>query len=84
MMKAVDVASVWLKKIKVIKIGVRWIFYALMALFALNALGLFQTLLRLRSSGITFTFELSSPLRSACSYIYRSNLTNTQQGWRDA
>ncbi len=61
-MKAVDVASVWLKKIEVIKIGIRWIFYALMALFALNALGLFQTLLGLGSSGITFTFELSLAL----------------------
>lgn len=62
MMRAVDVASVWLRKIKVIKIGIRWIFYALMALFALNALGLFQTLLGLGPSGITFTFELSSAL----------------------
>ncbi len=60
-MKAVHLVSVWLKKIKV-KTRIRWIFYALMALFALNALGLFQTLLGLGSSGITFTFELSSAL----------------------
>ena len=54
-------ASVWLKKIKV-KTRIRLIFYALMVLFALNALGLFQTLVGLGSSGITFTFELSLAL----------------------
>ncbi|MCS4539472.1 MAG: hypothetical protein HYU03_02125, partial [Thaumarchaeota archaeon] len=61
-MKAVHLASVWLKKIKGIKTRIRWIFYALMVLFALNALGLFQTLLGLGSSGIAFTFELSLAL----------------------
>ncbi len=78
MKEAADGLSVWLKKVKV-KIGIRWIFYALMALFALNALGLFQTVFGLGSSGIELSFELSSALVFGL-FLYLSYESNKHAG----